>query len=77
MKGSLPIPYIVAAILAIAVIVVVAYIFLTQSGYFSNVIDRKYCEAKCLEYCNTAKDEQSWSQFDSRCAGILTTCTCS
>ncbi len=49
MKGSIPVPYLIAIILAVVVIVVLVYMYLSESGLFSQVIDEKYCQAKCME----------------------------
>lgn len=69
MKGSIPLPYIVALILAIAVIVVVGYMFLSQSKDFSNILEKKYCEAKLFGYC--AKPVKERGEFDIRCKEVL------
>ena len=72
-KGSIPMPYIVAAIFAIIVIVIIGYMFFTESNTSLNVFENAFCNAKCLEYCNLHKGE-GWSNFmkGSKCA--LITC---
>jgi len=67
MKGSLPIPYIVALIIAVVIIVVATFLFLTQSGSWQNTMHQKYCEAKEFEYCNNPNaDPGDW---DTSCSG--------
>ena len=73
MKGDLPIPYIVGLIIAVAVIVVVVYLFLTQSGVWQNIVHQKYCEAKCFEWQNKPESERGSWPSDPTCTGI--TCT--
>jgi|GEM_PF-5116346 len=66
MKGELPIPYIAALILAVAIIVVAAYIFFAQSGSTQNAFLDIYCKAKCFECQNVEGCE--WSTYDPKCS---------
>jgi hypothetical protein len=50
-KGEIPVPYIVALILAIIVIAVVAYMFFTQTGLFSGGSNEQQCNVKTVQYC--------------------------
>jgi hypothetical protein len=50
-KAALPIPYIVAIILAITVIAVLVYMFLTQTGFFGRGVSQRFCEAEILRFC--------------------------
>lgn len=68
MKGELPIPYIVGIIIAVAVIAVIIYIFLTQTNIWQDVVIRKYCEAKAFEYCNKPEDARGDWPTDERCS---------
>jgi hypothetical protein len=81
MKGSLPLPYIVALILGIAVIVIILFMFFTQSGVFTAAVDEKFCDARCLEFklkCAT-NPALTWSTFNAKypkCIDLVS-CACS
>ena len=51
-KGSIPIPYIVALVLAIAVIAIVVYWLFFSGSDFDRMLKEKGCYAKKLSYCN-------------------------
>jgi len=51
MKGALPVPYIVALIIALIVIAILAYWFFVLSGRSGTEADIKLCEAKAVTYC--------------------------
>ena len=51
MKGAVPIPYIIALVLAIAVIAIVAYWLFFSGGEFDKMIREKGCDAKLMAYC--------------------------
>lgn len=50
-KGAVPIPYIIALVLAIAVIAIVAYWLFFSGGQFDVMIREKGCDAKLMAYC--------------------------
>lgn len=64
--------YIVALILAVAVIAVVAYMFFTHTGIFSGVVTEKYCEAKKMEFCFKCDlgENPTWSDLASECKSL-------
>ena len=73
MKGSMPIPRIVALILAVAIIVIVAYAIFTQSAWMQNIILRKYCDALCFAYKSSA-DPGTWETYAPKCSQALPSC---
>lgn len=53
--GAVPIPYIIALVLAIAVIALISYWFFVLGGDFGGIIVEKGCEAKKMAYCSEWK----------------------
>lgn len=53
--GAVPVPYIIALVLAIIVIALIAYWLFFSGGEFGRIIAEKGCEAKKLAYCNEWK----------------------
>lgn len=65
-KGSVPVPYIIALLLGIAVIAILAYWFFFSGGKFGGAVSEAACRAKLLKYCT------EW-----KAAGYITPCpTC-
>ena len=82
-KGAMPVPYIVAIVIAIIVIGILAYIFIVQSHKFGPEAQRYKCFSYAQMYCLTAatygydkgKDESNpnFNQFSKEypmCAGM-------
>lgn len=76
MKGSLPVPYIVAFIIAVAVIAVAAYLFFNQSNQWQDTALREYCKAKCLECQSLATTGECADQYDEKCPESKTGLDC-
>jgi hypothetical protein len=53
--GDVPLPYIIALVLGIIVIVLIAYWLFVEGGLFGGTITEKGCEAKKLAYCSDWK----------------------
>jgi len=51
-KGALPVPYIVALIIAILVIAVLVYWFFVLSGQGGNEATFRLCQGKMFTYCS-------------------------
>ena len=72
-KGALPVPYLVALIIAVVIIGVLVYMFLTHTGIFQGTVSKEYCEALRFKVCfewqknNYAGSAPSW---DGRCEKI-------
>ena len=75
MKGAIPIPYIVALVLAIAVIALIVYWLFFSGGEFDRMIREKGCDAKKLAYCNEykASSETIPSFTKNGCEGMTDT----
>jgi len=80
-KGTIPVPYIVALIIAIVVIAVLVYMFLTHTGIFSGTATAAWCQGKKVEYCfkwaqrsaDYAEDKrptEDWDSFAPGCKDI-------
>jgi len=77
-KGALPLPYIVAIIFAVIVIALIAYMFFTQTGIFSGVVNKENCEAKRLKYCfdwkiagEANKPKGGWANYAPGCTSFF------
>jgi len=53
MKGALPVPYIVAIVIAIVVIAVLVYWFFVLSGQGGGTAIEQFCLAKRFTYCSS------------------------
>jgi hypothetical protein len=51
MKGAVPMEYIVGIVLAISVIAVIGYLFLTRAGIFVGGLSESECMAKAYSVC--------------------------
>jgi hypothetical protein len=69
-KGAVPIPYIIALVLAIIVIALVVYWLFFSSGDFGDIISEKGCEAKKMAYCSEYKTSSSSTSFSTSCDSI-------
>jgi hypothetical protein len=79
-KGEIPVPYIVALILALIVIAIIAYMFFTRTGPFSNAADASVCKSKEHQYCfewgvksssyQEDKRPKSWDEYAPGCSQI-------
>lgn len=73
-KGALPVPYIVAIIIAIIVIAVLIYWFFVLSGKGTGTASEQFCRAKEFTYCsawatdNFAQDKKPFNGIDFCCA---------
>lgn len=66
--GAVPIPYIIALVLGIAVIALIAYWLFFSGGEFGGIITEKACEAKKMAYCNELKSTGTQSKsFSADC----------
>jgi len=61
-KGALPVPYIVAMILAVIVIAIVVYWLFFSAGEGGNAITDATCVAKKMKYCNEWR-LNSWGEM--------------
>jgi hypothetical protein len=69
--GDVPLPYIIALVLGIIVIVLVAYWLFVEGGLFSSSITEKGCEAKKLAYCSDWKVKGTPDKmFSAACATV-------
>ena len=50
-KGELPVPYIVAIIIALVVIAILGYMFFTHTGLFEGSSADTACQTKLVQYC--------------------------
>lgn len=50
-KGDVPIPYIIALILGIAIVAILAYWFFSTGGKFTNTISQADCSARQMQWC--------------------------
>jgi hypothetical protein len=72
-RGEIPIPYIIALILGIAVVAIVLYWLLTQSGAFGGVMLEYSCKAKREDYCaefklrGAAPGGKTFAEFAQEC----------
>lgn len=79
-KGAIPVPYIVALVIAIVVIAVLVYMFFTHSWIFSGTATAAWCQGKKVEYCfkwsqrsadyETDKRPASWKDYAPGCTDI-------
>ena len=53
--GAVPVPYIVALVLAIIVLAIIAYWLFFSSHEFGGIITEKGCEVKKMSYCSEWK----------------------
>ncbi|MFH8086611.1 MAG: hypothetical protein QW609_02205 [Candidatus Aenigmatarchaeota archaeon] len=80
MKGAIPIPYIVAAILAIIVIALIGYWLFVSLGLFGEKLSEDQCNTRIREFCyewrylsNFNKTDETkipaggWENFEPRC----------
>lgn len=65
MKGSIPIPYIIAIILGVLVIIALSYFLFPQIFIGETAMHEQYCAAKCFECRNTPIEERG--PYDSTC----------
>ena len=80
MKKGIAVPYIIAALLGIAVIGVIGYWLFATGGIFGGQARIEDCRTKLTTYCNiwstTAYDEknkpngQDWPQYATGCSDI-------
>jgi hypothetical protein len=54
-KGAVPIPYIIALVLAIAVIALIGYWFFFLSGQWSGQVTETQCTTHAITYCSDWK----------------------
>ncbi len=54
-KGAIPIPYIVALVLAVILLSILAYWVFSSSGEFNKNMSEQSCRAKKLAYCSAWK----------------------
>lgn len=52
MKGALPVPYIVALVIAIIVIAVLVYWFVVLRGQGTSAVTLALCQGKLVNYCS-------------------------
>lgn len=52
-KAAMPVPYIIALILGVIVVVVLAYWFVTSGGKGGNIAKEAECTARKVEFCAT------------------------
>ena len=52
MKGQIPVAYIVALILGVAVVALLGYWFFVQGGRFGGTVSLETCNAKKMSYCS-------------------------
>ncbi len=74
--GAVPVPYIIALVLAIIVIALISYWFFVLGGDFGGIITEKACEAKKLAYCSewkTTGTEPDPGEFTTTCGSITDT----
>jgi len=50
-KGTLPIPRTVALFIAVIVVVLIVYMFVTRTGIFQQTVSEEYCKALKMKYC--------------------------
>ncbi len=65
-KGAVPIPYIVAIVLGIAIIGLIGYWLFVSSSKLGETISASECQAKAYQYCSSIF-KGSW---DQRCTDI-------
>ena len=71
--GAVPVPYIIALVLAIIVIGLIAYWLFFSGGEFGGIITEKGCEAKKLAYCSewkTTGTKPAPGAFSTICSSI-------
>jgi len=74
-KGALPVPYIVAMILAVVVIAIVVYWLFFAYGEGGNAITDATCVAKKMKYCNEWRlnswgDLPGGKEFSASCESV-------
>ena len=69
-KASVPIPYIIALVLAIAVISIVVYWLFFSGADFGKTILEKGCDAKLLAFCNDVSVSGGAASFSTDCESI-------
>lgn len=52
-KGSVPIPYIIALLLGIAVVAILGYWFFVLGGQWGGEVTMQRCRSKAVTYCTT------------------------
>jgi len=69
-KGGVPVPYIVAIVLGIAVIGLIGYWLFYSSGKLGGSLAGAECSAKQVEWCSRGYDKdqsQDWATFAKVC----------
>lgn len=72
-RGAVPIPYIIAIIFAVAIIVLIGYWLFSTNNEFSKVIKAKMCDTKKAAYCSDWRlsGTKPEMEFSTLCGNIV------